>query len=230
MTTTLTAMSSPYADETEMHPYRALSRSAVISVILALIGLLGYLFEPMLVVAAAGFVMGLIALQAIKRYPLEYTGRNVAIFGTVVGGLVFVSGAAMHTYIYFTEVPEGYERISFGQLQPDFVNEPDKPIPSRAFELEGKKVFVKGYTHKFTDTAGAVDHFILVPDLGECCFGDKATKPTHMIEVKIDDPRYRVRYSLRRLKLAGTFYATEVPLDNFGAGGVYYFLKADSVQ
>jgi hypothetical protein len=230
MTTTLTAMSSPLADETEAHPYRAMSRSAVISVVLALIGFLGYLFWPMLVVAAAACAMGLVGLQAIKRYPLEYSGKNAALFGIAVGSFVTLSGAALHIYIYCTEVPEGYERISFGQLQPDFVNEPDKPIPDRAFELSGKKVFVKGYTHKYTDKAGNVDHFILVPDLGECCFGDKQTKPTHMIEVKITNPRYRVSYSLRRLKLAGTFHAEPIPLDHFGAGGVYYFLLADSVQ
>ena len=67
-------MPSTFGDETEMQPYRAFSRSAVISVVaLRIVGLLGYLFQPMLVVAAAGFVMGLIALQAIRKYPLEYT-------------------------------------------------------------------------------------------------------------------------------------------------------------
>jgi hypothetical protein len=221
-------MPSTFGDEMEMQPYRALSRSAVISVVLAIIGLLGYLFEPMLVVAAAGFVMGLIALQAIRKYPLEYSGRGAALFGVVVSGTIFITGAAWHTYVYFTEVQEGYERISFSQLQPDYVNEPDKPIPSQALALNGKKVFVKGYTHKYSQGQGKVDHFILVPDLGECCFGDKVTKPTHMIEVKIINPEYRVTYALRRLKLHGVFHASEYPVDNFGVGGVHYFMQADS--
>jgi hypothetical protein len=230
MTSTLTAMPPVYGDETEMQPYRALSRSAVISVVLSLVGLLGYLFEPMLVVAAAGCIMGLIALQAIRRYPLEYSGRSAAIFGTVVSGTIFITGAAAHIYIYCTEVPEGYARIHFSELQPDLQNEPEKPIPSRALELSGKKIFVKGYTHKFIERAGKVDHFVLVPDLGECCFGTKATKPTHMIEVQIVNPQYRVSYSFRRLKLSGTFYAEEVPVDQLGLGGIHYFMEADIVQ
>ncbi|QDU31905.1 hypothetical protein ETAA8_70670 [Anatilimnocola aggregata] len=224
------ALSPLYGDEAEMMPYRALSRSAVVSVVLAVVSLLGYLFEPMLVVALAGLVMGLIALQAIRRYPLEYTGRGVALFGAVLSGLIFVSGAAMHTYIYFTELPEDHIRLSFSKLQPDYINEPERAFPASALELNGKKVFVKGYTHKFIAQMGKVDHFILVPDLGECCFGDKQTKPTHMIEVKVTDPRYKVKYALRRLKLAGEFTASEVPDQSLGVGTVYYHLKANKIE
>lgn len=226
----MSAMSPGYGEEAELAPYRALSRSAVVSLVLAFISVLGYLFEPMLVVAAAGLVMGLIALQAIRRYPKEYTGREVAVIGTVLSGAIFVTGIGLHTFIYLTEVPEGYERISFSQLQPDLINEPDRPIPSAALELNGKKIFVKGYTHKFMQSLGKVDHFVLVPDMGECCFGDKATKPTHMIEVKITDPRYRVQYALRRIKPMGTFHASEYPTDQFGLGGIYYHMEADKVH
>ncbi|WP_254506568.1 DUF4190 domain-containing protein [Anatilimnocola floriformis] len=223
-------MSPIYGDEAEIAPYRALSRSAVVSVVLTVISLLGYLFEPMLVVAVAAFAMGLVALQSIRRYPLEYTGRELAMAGTLLSGVIFVTGATMHTYTYLTEVPDGYKRISFGELQPHTFNEPDKAIPSRALELSGEKVFVKGYTHKSFDSLGKVDHFILVPDLGECCFGDKVTKPTHMIEVKIVNPHEKVRYSLRRIRLMGKFVATEQPDDPFGVGLVYYHLEADKVK
>ena len=230
MSTTISSMSPVYGDEAELVPYRALSRSAVVSLVLAFISLLGYLFEPMLVVAAAGLVMGVISLQSIRRYPQEYTGRGVALAGAFLSGLILVTGVTYHTIVYMTEVPDGYKRISFSELQPDYFNEPDKPIPSRALELSGDKVFVKGYTHKYIASMGKVDHFVLVPDLGECCFGDKATKPTHMIEVKITDPRYRVKYALRRIKLTGEFHASPVPIDQLGVGGVYYFLLADKVQ
>jgi hypothetical protein len=230
MSTTISAMSPIHGEEAELMPYRALSRSAVVSLVLAIISLLGYLFEPMLVVAAAGLVMGLVALQAIRRYPQEYSGRSVALAGAVLSGFIFVTGATYHTIVYFTEVPEGYQRISFSELQPDLLNEPEKPIPSRALELNNEKIFVKGYTHKFIASMGKVDHFVLVPDLGECCFGDKATKPTHMIEVKIVNPQYKVRYAMRRIKLMGTFHASEVPVDQLGVGGIYYRLAADAVK
>lgn len=222
-------MSPAYGDEAELMPYRAISRSAIISAALAAISLLGYLFVPMLAVALAALVMGLIALQSIRRYPQEYSGLNVARIGAIVGGFVLVTGSVYHTYVYFTEVPEGYQRLTFSQLQPDFVNEPDNVIPSQALDLSGKKVFVKGYTHKFISSMGKVDHFVLVPDLGECCFGDK-TKPTHMIEVKVTDPRYKVKYALRRLKLIGEFQASEQPDHGLGLGEVYYHLKAEKVE
>jgi len=226
----MSSMSPVYGDEAELLPYRALSRSAVVSVVLASISLLGYLFEPMLVVAIAGLVMGLVALQSIRRYPQEYTGRELALAGALLSGVIFVTGATYHTVIYLTEVPEGYQRISFSELQPDLFNEPDKPIPSRALELSGQKVFVKGYTHKSIQSFGKVDHFILVPDLGECCFGDKSTKPTHMIEVKILNPQHKVSYALRRIRLMGTFAASEIPADELGMGGIYYHLQADQVK
>jgi hypothetical protein len=230
MSTTISSMSPVYGDEAELVPYRALSRSAVVSLVLAVISLLGYLFEPMLVVAAAGLVMGVISLQSIRRYPQEYTGRGVALAGAFLSGLILVTGVTYHTIVYMTEVPDGYKRISFSELQPDYFNEPDKPIPSRALELSGDKVFVKGYTHKYIASMGKVDHFVLVPDLGECCFGDKATKPTHMIEVKIINPQYKVSYALRRIRLMGTFHASEIPADELGVGGIYYRLAADQVK
>lgn len=213
-----------------MQPYRALSKSAVISVMLAFVGLIGYLFPMMLVVAGAGGAMGLIALQAIRRYPLEYTGRGAALFGTVLNGAILVTGATYHIYEYCTEVPDGFERVWFSELQPDPINEPDRMIPSRAMELSGKKIFIKGYTHKYIQDGGRVDHFVLVPDLGECCFGTKVTKPTHMIEVKIVNPAYRVSYSFRRLKLTGTFHAEEIPSNRLGLGGIHYYLLAEQVQ
>ena len=223
-------MSPVYGDEAELLPYRALSRSAIVSLVLTVISLLGYLFEPMLVVAIAGFAMGLVALQSIRRYPQEYTGRELALAGTLLSAVIFVTGFTYHLVVYMTEVPEGYRRVNWSELQPDLYNEPDKPIPSTALELNGEQIFIKGYTHKAIQTFGKVDHFILVPDLGECCFGDKSTKPTHMIDVKIVNPQYKVRYALRRIKLTGKFAASENPGDPFGVGAVFYHLDADLVK
>ena len=60
-------------------------------------------------------------------------------------------------------------------------------------DLDGKRIFVKGYVHPGVSDMGQIKKFILVPDMGTCCFGGQP-KMTDMIEVTIvDGPG--VRYS-----------------------------------
>jgi hypothetical protein len=211
----------------EVAPYRSLSRSAVISVVLAVLSLLTLIFPGLLVLPIVGAVLGLTALSAIRRYPNEYSGRGLAIVGTVLCSLVFVTSASWHAYEYYTEVPEGYERISFADLQP--VKGRPEPIPPKAIDLQGEKVFLKGYMHPGVASSGKVNHFILVPDMGTCCFGGQP-KPTDMIEVVVKDDAYRVRYAPRRIKLSGTFVVTPQPTSSLGLNGVWYHLEAETVQ
>ena len=85
----------------------------------------------------------------------------------------------MHTYIYLTEVPEGYTRVHFYELQQE-AGGPDQPT-EKAFEIDGQPIFLKGYIHP-SSGSGLLKRFILVPDLGTCCFGGQP-KSSDMIEV-----------------------------------------------
>ena len=76
---------------------------------------------------------------------------------------------------------------------------------------------------------GKVNHFILVPDMGTCCFGGQP-KPTDMIEVFVPDGKDRVAYSPRRIKLAGTFYLADVPTKSLGLNNVWYHMEIDQVK
>lgn len=223
---TMSDVSLSSYDAPDVQPYRSLSRSAVISVVLAVLSLLALLSPALLVLPIVGLVLGLSALSAIRRFPLEYTGRGLALTGTVVCGLIAVTGTVMHTYIYYTEVPEGYQRISFADLQP--VPGRPEPIPDQAVELNGDKVFIKGYMHPGVASSGKVNHFILVPDMGTCCFGGQP-KATDMIEVIVEDDAYRVAYGTRRMKLMGTF-AVHPPRESLGLTNVWYQLRADKIQ
>ena len=110
---------SSAADEVEF-PYRAMSSAAVASIVFALIALLsGFFFWPGLALAILGALVSLYGYRQIQRFPEEFDGKNVALTGLVLNLLILVSGAAMHTYIYMTEVPEGYTRVHFWQLQQD---------------------------------------------------------------------------------------------------------------
>jgi hypothetical protein len=216
-------------EQAALAPYKAVSRMAVVSAVLATVSLLGLMLPAMLVLAAAGAICGLVALRTIARYPDEFTGRPVALAGLWGGTLIFILGASWHTFVFATELPPNHERLYFSELQPDSKTPFGQPVPDKALQMSGKKVLVKGYIHPSVSSMGKVDHFVLVPDMGTCCFGGPP-KPTDMIEVKVTDPKYRVKYAIRRIKLTGTFTASTAYGQSHGLDGVVYHLEADTVQ
>jgi hypothetical protein len=215
--------------------YRTISRSAVIALILSICSLLAFLVSWLLVLPVVSLVLGLTALSTIRRYPEEYTGAGAALAAIVLSTGTFLLAATLHAVEYATEVPEGYSRISFSDLQPDLKNPNsltrnlDAILPLRAAELNGQPVFIKGYMHPGVATMGKVDHFILVPDMGTCCFGGQP-KATDMIEVKIKADASRVKYSTRTIKLAGKFILAERASDFGELHSVVYHLEADMAK
>ena len=125
--------------------YRSVSRAAVLCSVFALMGLLSWYSPLLLVLPAVALFFGLIAFGNLKRYPTELSGRPVAVAGFLMALLTLAICPVKHAYIYYTELPEGYERISFAALKSP-VGAPDIP-PMSAMELDGKMVFVKGYIH-----------------------------------------------------------------------------------
>jgi hypothetical protein len=237
-----TATTLPPAED--LAPYRAISRSAVISAILAAISLplvvlavvstrfqvgdavpLGFVGAFLAVIA---FIMGVIGARTVRRYPTEYTGGRLAKTGMIGGVFLAIIGSASASFTYTTEVPDGYNRVGFWELQPD-PDQPELPIAPKAIELTGKPIFIKGYMHPGVASMGKVNHFILVPDMGTCCFGGQP-KPTDMIEVFIPEGKERVAYSPRRIKLAGTFLLADRPIKSLGLNNVWYHMEADRVQ
>jgi hypothetical protein len=222
-----------YADEMEIEEdsfdaYRSVSKAALGSLFLMLLGLTSLIFPPLLMLPALGVVLGIIATRNLRRYPEELTGRIPAVLGVVGSCLLLVGGSIMHAYVYMTEVPEGYTRISFDELQPQSSGaQPDEAgLP---LELDGQRIFVKGYVHPGVSDLGRIKNFILVPDMGTCCFGGQP-KLTDMIEVTILG-RAGIQYSRRKQRLAGTFHVTN-RLKKVAGGltGGYYSLEADYVK
>jgi hypothetical protein len=200
--------------------YRSVSRAAVGSLACFVLGLFGLMFPALLTLAACGLVMAFYALRAIRAYPEELSGRALAWTGLLLNGLLLFGGISMHAWIYLNEVPPGYSRVAFSVLQRRSY-EPDKPT-DQANELSGQPIFLKGYIHP-SSGSGQLRKFILVPDLGTCCFGGQP-KSTDMIEVTLENGQ-SVNHSLRRMKLAGRFEVDERPVAGFD-NLVYYRLKA----
>jgi hypothetical protein len=219
---------STSADAAEF-PYRAISRAAIASVVFLVFALPGLVptFEPMLIFALIAMLAAMLAIRAVRRFPDEYSGRAIAQFSLVASLLVLVGGASMHTYIYLTEVPDGYERVPFHELQQPSDATVEAPT-QLAFDIDGKPVFIKGYIHP-SSGGGVLRQFVLVPDLGTCCFGGQP-KSTDMIEVTLLGGK-TVKAGLTRRKLAGKFQLNQAPktvtdFDN----SVFYRMRVDQIK
>ena len=140
--------------------------------------------------------------------------------GTVVGA------STLPAYFYVTEVPPVGVRVSFQNLQPT-AEAPDLPVSPRALELDGKRVFIKGYVYPDGQQHNIKD-FILVRDMGTCCFGGQPPL-THMVAVRLRDPN-RIEYSFRKRRLGGVFRVNRNLRPVPGLGGVYFELDADYVR
>ncbi|MFN7844261.1 MAG: hypothetical protein ACK5N9_21285, partial [Pirellula sp.] len=103
--------------EGEDFDYKALSRAAVISVIFGLIGFMAWESPYLIVLPLLAVVLALSGLSAIRRFQEELTGKNIALAGLSLGSIMMVVAPVKHTYVYLTEVPDGYERVSFGVLK-----------------------------------------------------------------------------------------------------------------
>jgi hypothetical protein len=79
-------------------------------------------------------------------------------------------------------------------------------------------------------SSGMVDRFILVPDMGTCCFGGDP-KATDMIEVHVPDAAHRLAYSRTRIKLAGTFAVSQLASQKMQMKNpVWYHLEVGEVR
>lgn len=214
--------------EPEYQPYRAMNSLGIVSLAIGLVSIyFAALAWTLAMIPILGIIIGVRGIWSIKKHPDEYVGMPIAVAGVVLCVLTWVGGWSWLTYDYMTEVPPGYARLTYSQLQPDVKTAPGTlQIPQSAMDFNGKRVFVKGYVYPGATTSN-IKTFVLCRDNGDCCFGGKP-KLTDMILVELVDP-LRLRYSPNLQKLAGTFrvkpgQATE------NLGGVLYQLEADYLK
>lgn len=225
MSETENAYATPVTSSDEL-VYQSVSRAAVGSLVLAVLGLLSFFFVGLLLLPAVGLLLGINGWLSIRKYPGELLGKPLAVVGTALSALTLATAPAYHAYIYATEVPPGYQRIAFASLTSP-AGAPDSPPPA-ALALDGQKVFVKGYIHPTSMESPRAKKFVLVPDLGTCCFGGQPPL-THMIEVTLGGDDFAQR-GMRKQKLSGTLRINRQLKPIEGLQGVYYTLKADHIN
>lgn len=206
--------------------YRALCSTAVASFVVGVLSIVAFLDWTLAVVPVCGIVLGGVALLQIRRSHGELTGHLLARLGVAFSLLFGTAGASWQSYVYLTEVPDGYERITYAALQ-HAEGEPGTAVPASAQALDGKRIFVKGYVYPGATKTG-ITQFILVRDNGVCCFGGTTPKQTDMIQVTLKDP-LELTYSDQLRKLAGIFRVDPaIAVD--GVGGVLYQLEAEYLK
>ena len=207
--------------------YRSLNALAVVSLVAGLLSVLTFLDWTLAAIPITGIVAGVLALRRIHSAPDAYTGELLALIGTLLCGALWAGGWSTLAYVHATEVPPGYERISYDELQID-PSRPDLLPPERAAELNGKKVFIKGFVYQPTggQTSG-LKRFILVRDKGQCCFGGNPNI-TDMIEVKLQGD-LEADFNMQPRKLAGTFRIGPGQ-SMHGLAGALYHLDADHLD
>lgn len=217
----------------QLHPaqasfedYRALSSAAMASLLIGLLSGVVFLSPWLAVLPLLGMVAGGCALIQIRRRPDELTGRGLAWIGLGLSLFSFLGGIAAAAIVYATEVPPGYTRISYVDLQPED-GVPGQFIPPLARKLDGQKVFIKGYVFPGAKPNG-IKEFLLVRDKGDCCFGGNP-KLTDRIQVTLKDP-LRLTRNLRVNKVAGTFRIRPADGAVDAGGAVIYHLEADHLE
>jgi len=223
MSSTEMSTGSPDQLDMEYYQYKPVCGAAYVGVVFVPVSLTCLLFPTFMILPAIGFVVSFSAIGKIRKY--ELSGKFMAKVATFLNAALFIGTLGYHSYVYATEVPEGYQRISFADLQPD--DDDPGPVPPSALELDGKTVFIKGYTFPGEKQIN-LKNCVLVPDIGTCCFGGQPAL-TDMIEVTLDDP-LRANYSMYCRKLTGVLEVDDELKPISGLGGVYYRLKADGIK
>src|SRR5207253_2662977 len=120
MSTATLDMASIGTEDDSSH-YRALHTGPLIGLVLGVLSVFVAItaansFVGCLMIAPiplVGIVVSLRALATIRRQPEQYTGQTLARLGLLCSLIFLVGGVSYGGYVYATEVPPGYERISF---------------------------------------------------------------------------------------------------------------------
>lgn len=205
--------------------YRSLSGAAIAAVCVAVLSPLAFLNWSLVAVPFMGLILAGVALRDVRQRSEAVTGLGLAR-GAMAGSAVILAAAvASHTITYVNELPEGFERVHYGLLQP-LPGDPPTAIPETATKLNGKDVLLKGYMYPGSRQRG-ITEFVLCRDQGDCCFGGDP-KLTDRVLVRIADPKDAIDYTQQLVKIAGRFRVEPAGAPELGGGVIYHIDNAFS--
>jgi hypothetical protein len=200
--------------------YRALAGVAIAAAALALLSPLAFIDWWLAVVPILGMVLGSVALRDIARRPTTLTGRPLAIAAMLISAVALGGGLCRLAMVYAAELPAGFARLSYADLQP-LPGDPADAVPETARVADGRDVLLKGYMYPGKQTQG-IRQFLLVRDQGDCCFGGNP-KITDRVLVQLAETG-GIEFTPRLVKIAGRFHVRPAGAPEIG-GGVLYHLE-----
>jgi len=202
--------------------YRALAGVAIAAAALALLSPLAFIDWWLAVVPILGMVLGSVALRDIARRPTALTGRPLAIAAMLISAVALGGGLCRLAMVYSAELPAGFERLSYAELQP-LPGDPADAVPETALAANGRDVLLKGYMYPGKQTQG-IRQFLLVRDQGDCCFGGNP-KITDRVLVQLADTG-GIDFTPRLVKIAGRFHVRPAGAPEIGGGVLYHIEDA----
>jgi hypothetical protein len=198
-------------DEQNQFEYRPVPVHAVVAVTLGVLSATSLLSITGVGVAFLGFLISGFSLWRIRASGGVLGGTTVAACGLALSVLFLAGGAAYQSYMYKTEVPDGYQRISFTNdiSRKGFVVVDGRmDLHDDVKALLGKDLFLKGFIYPPPQQEG-LHEFLLVKDSGTCCFGGQP-RPQDMIGVVMDGDQ-TIDYYNGMVAVAGTLQLNPHP-------------------
>jgi len=215
----------PEAAEQPGPRYRALSGWSIMSLILGVLSAVVVFDWFLAVIPCAGIAAGWLARRRIRKNPEESAGLAFAWTGLVLSIFFWVLGYGwllLGPSGYIREVPFGYQRVEYEDLQPD-PSIKDQQVPDAAWQLQERKVFVKGYMAP-TRQQTHLKRFILCPAIPSCPFCPANPKATEMILITLNGD-LEAEYTTHLVRLGGKF-----TIDPESRIGIPYALEADYLR
>jgi hypothetical protein len=207
----------PFVEPEPAVRYQAISRVAVVSVVLGVLSLLTIFDWFFALIPLAGLMVAWLAVRQIRDRPAEVTGQWLAWTGLGLCLAFWALGAGWLLLARAQEVPFGYQRIEFEELQP---TTPGQDVPLGVEKLQDKKVFIKGFI-KPSRQHVRLKRFVFCRATADCQFCKPNPMPTEMISVTLSGDM-ETDYTSRLIGLGGTFR-----VDPQARSGIPYAIEVD---
>ena len=199
--------------------YRALCPTAVASVVLGGLSILTVFSWYLAVLPLVGIGLGWKALQRIRETAERVDRPGGGPAGHRSFRRLLDVGYGWLIFARVSEIPYGYQRVSYDTLQPN----PDIPtelIPQSALDMQDKRIYIKGFMQPRRQQT-RIKEFILVPVNGECPFCTPNPKRTEMIRVVLQGDLEAI-YTTHQIGVGGRFQ-----VDPADPSGIPYALEAN---
>lgn len=200
--------------------YRPMPPLVPISLGFVFLSPLAFVWDSMTMIPLMGAFLAALAWRKIRVNRGEYSGGLLAGSCAIILATTTAAAASFHAYNFATELPDGYQRVSFPNeiSSKGFITvDGAMKIHPDVEQLSGKPVFLKGFMYPTKQTRGLTS-FLLCKDSGDCCFGGQP-KQSDMIFVQMAEGQ-TADFRNGLVAIAGDFQA-QPTLDETGLNPVY---------